>query len=425
MTGTEINNNPSGPDPGPVDAIFEPRLSGVMINSMEYTNMGMGFTDSLLLVGHADGLILNTPTQVFSVKEIIMQMGNSSECPLIRALVEAYYAGSRDVWVMSAAPMSEYARPDDRDETYYSTYKARLDTAYNVLDGFSDFRMIVPVGASLYGTEEDFLLPLIRSCRRNFEKTGSIRLGLIGSDHVPITPDEVDAVTGDERLAFLSNRLDQDSPLWDDYSESGAHDGKFVMPIIGRGIFNMTEMPTNYVDQPVSSIAGKLSNQFWDKGMTYETVPNMPDLSHRDFTKEQVKLLARAKLNPLIRPTRSKRGITREVCLASDNMLGQDGSDYWALPQVRLIMNVNHLIREIADEYIGTTLGLEQLRADILILLGTLVKDNIIRHFELDVNRIGPTQDNNWTEGAEIGVLLQPFFGLREIYFTSSIGPSA
>lgn len=413
--GVEQDVHPGTPRSSPPDSTYEPRLSGVMIDSGEYTNMGVGLTDNIMILGHADGMRFNTPWRVTSLKETIKEMGGDLNSPLLRATFEAYYAGARDISIMAVAPMSEYvedtdSRNDELDggRTFYQIYQDRLDEAYDILSTYDEYRIMVPVSATFHGADGcDFLGQVTAASRDNFNKTGDIRMSIIGMDTVPMG-EEVDSLIGD-----LSDFINVDET---------ASDGKFIVPVVGQCSVNIREIERQYVTSPVAGVAGLLSSSSYQTGLTYKPIPNVLTTIGPDMKKADIQKLSRAKINPLIRTTRAKRGMGAEVVLATDNTLGRDGTDYWAVPQVRLVSMVNHELREIGRREVGRN-EFYRLKGDMDTFMKSLVRLDILRDYDLKVTRTGPTKDYAWADGAIVEVALHPYFGIREVSFITEVGP--
>jgi hypothetical protein len=120
----------------------KPRTYGVIRDSFIYANMGVGATDRVFLIGHADGLSLNDPLQVADMQEAINILGADQRSPLLRALLEVFNTGGRDIWLVASAPMNEYVenywmtdsyqKMNGVDLNFYERYYQRLETTYAV-----------------------------------------------------------------------------------------------------------------------------------------------------------------------------------------------------------------------------------------------------------------------------------------------------
>ncbi len=69
-----------------------PNTVASMAESPRYEVMGVGETDDIFLVGHADGLSLHTPYRVTSMKEAVKRLNGDTDSPLLR--------GSHSIWSM-------------------------------------------------------------------------------------------------------------------------------------------------------------------------------------------------------------------------------------------------------------------------------------------------------------------------------------
>ncbi len=389
----------------PQQLLTSPSLHGIMYQSMDYTNLGLGFTDRVLIFGHADGLAINDPVSVTDLRDVVSRLGADSSCPLLRGMLEAYYGGCRDIWICPVAPMSEYVEQlEDRDEDFYQTYADRLAVTYEILKDFDIPEFVVPLHAPIFGAGDvDFLTPLANFCQASFDVTGTVRIGFIGTALPAINNDVIDEMLAD-------TRVDELGPA-----------GKFVVSVIGSGLMNFSEIPTSYSTSPIASLAGFASQQAWDVGLTYQRIPNLVAIDFPDIKKDRLKLLCEAKFNPLARTTRAKRGRKSEVVLLTDNTLGEMGSDFWSVNQVRLIMHCINDIRDLGNRYLGT-IGFGQFKTDVQTYMTNLVAQDIIRGFNLNITKLEPAPDNH-TITAQVDLAVQPFFGLREIAFTALVGP--
>lgn len=383
-----------------------PKLSGVMYQTTEYSNLGIGLTDQVMVLGHADGLDLNTPYPVTDMHDMVQRMNADATSPLLRGMLEAYYAGARDLWVVAVAPMSEYVQdPDERDDEFYETYLERLTTAYDLLVDFETPQLIVPLDAPIFGAGDvDFLTPLANFCKDSFDITGSVKIGFIGTVLPVISAELIDEMVADERLDSLGSA------------------GKFVMTIIGSGMMNMVEVPFSYSTSPIAAMAGMCSDQLWDRGLTYTRIPNVIAMDFPEFKKDQLKKLCDAKLNPLAKTTRSRRGLSNEIILLSDNTLGMNGTDFWSINQVRLVMHCIEGIKLLGNRHLGTT-GYMSFQDDVTQFMVSMVGNDMIREYTLEMELVKATVKGRGTIAANVDVTLKPYGGLRDISFTAKVGP--
>lgn len=415
--------------------VSRPTLTGTMRESPEYNVLGVGLTDRIFLLGHAD-LPLNDPYQILSVQDAVNKLGveavgttfgdtfgdtfesafgedtfpqnafGVSDCPLLRATLEAYYAGARDIWLVAVAPMSEY-EPDIAkrltskealgNKTFYEKYQERLTATYSLLESWDDPQIVVPVEASFYNTGvADFFTPLATHCSLAFETTGVIRIGILGTRGV-IDQTAVNALVADTR----SNTLD----------------GKFTMVVVGDGTINLKEMPTAYSTSVATVAAGTLATLSLDRGLTSRLLPNVLGPSQGDFTKAQLVSLTEKKFNPILRTSKGRRGVLFQTMLLTDNTMGQTGTDFWSMLQMRLVAKTADRIRALGNRSLGT-IGFAQFKQDVEKYLLALVIQDSIRNYDLLIYR-----DSTDLTRAYVDYTLQPYFGLREISLTVEVGP--
>lgn len=386
-----------------------PHLSGIMRESPLYRIMGTALTDRIFLIGHADGIPMNDPYMVVSMQEAVNRLGANSDSPLLRALLEVYYAGCRDIFLVVAGPLSEYQddvtyrnkpNPAWQGQSYYQRYRDRLNTTYNLLLQWDLPQIIIPVEAAFNNTVgADFLTQLAQHCLAAFANTGNIRIGLLGTrgtmDNTMIAN-----LLGDKRLTTQGDA------------------GKFVAVIAGEGTMHLKEMPTLYATTVVPSIAGHLSTMRLDKGLCYEPIRNVMNPTHGDLRESQVKALAEAKINPLVRTTAGRRGTPYQCVLATDNTLGAVGTDFWSLVQVRLVAKVMERVRGLGRFYIGTP-SYANFQFDVDVYLADLRSAGHIRDYSCYIRR-----DPNDRGKVLVDINLKPYFGLREISFVVEIGPT-
>lgn len=396
--------------PNPAENLLKkPSISASMSESPLYQIMGTGITDPIFLVGHADGIELNDPYQVTSIKEAVNLLGADSRSPLLRGLLELYYSGARDIYLVAAAPMEEYVDSlVDRTvpieewglQTYYEKYYERLTLTYSFLTEWDTADILIPLEAPFNDTGGvDFLGQLVSHCQESYVLSGKVRLGLLGTRGA-ISDSMVESLLNDGRISQFGD------------------EGKFVTVIVGDGVVNNKEIPVSYSASVVTSIAGVLSQLRLDRGITYIPIPNIVSLVGKDLSQEQVQNLALAKLNPIIRNLKSKRGSNYNIVVATDNTLASDGSDYWSLLQVRLITKVIERIRLIGLNYIGSVSYFD-FKAKVESYMVSLTRSNQIRDFTLLIQR-----DPDDRLRATVDVSIRPYFGIREIFGMVSVGPS-
>lgn len=399
-----------------------PRLYGVMVESTNYRTLGTGLTDRLFLLGHADGLALNEPYQVNNMQEAVNLLGANQDSPLIRAMLEAYNMGARDIWLMAAAPESEYVPFDPLDQTdrfvartewdglnFYEKYFQRLEDTYEQLRQYDYPEIVVPVEAPFFFSTPlladppasiDFLGQLINHCADAYQEVGVPRIGVIGTRLGNFSDATIQDMINDTRLDI-------------DYGSAG----KFVMIAAGEAVFSMPQISVSHVAPVATAVAALIAKSPVDVGPTHKLLTNVQAPYGRQLTKDEIAALSARKVNHITRTARGKRGMTYQSMLATDNTMASDGSDFWSIVQMRLVSKVLQEIRSLGYRMLGT-IGFLQFRAEVSDFLTSLVVSDQIRDFDLMIER-----DNVDMYKAVVDVTLLPFFGVREIFFSAVVGP--
>ena len=390
--------------------LSSPSLSGTMAESSLYQVMGSGITDAVLLLGHADATVMYEPYRVYDPKKAVEFLGSDASSPLLRAFLECYNAGVKDIWLMAVAPMSEYETViSDRltvkaaygNKTFYQKYYDRLATAYSSITDYELGEIVVPVEAVFHDSGGvDFLTQLVNFCNNYFTTTGAVCLGVLGTRIAELTDAVVTTMANDSRLKSVSAA------------------GKFVMVVIGEGAITNPQMSTTYIAPLAVKVAALMSTTSLDRSVAGLPMQGVSAMVGNDFNDTQLEKLAQAKLNPVGRTTRGKRGFAYQIRLLTDNTLGQDGTDFWSMTQMHIVANILNQIRSYGYAYVGTTY-FSKFRETVYHFLNGLVSDNIIRSFSLNIT----LADNN--QSASVVVSILPILGLRQITFQIEVGPGA
>ena len=182
------------PDHERSETLDPPIIYGDIKEKYKYGLMGLGTTDHICLIGHADGIPINEPIQVTNMREVVRMLLGDSESPLLRGLLEVYNSGVRDITVVAAAPMGEYVSEiSDRFEAdpitgliFYEQYYERLTETYSALAGYDYYDFVVPLEAPFYGAgDTDFLTQLSYFCDNVFASVSKPVLGFIGTRPLP------------------------------------------------------------------------------------------------------------------------------------------------------------------------------------------------------------------------------------------------
>jgi len=396
-------------DPEASTLLDAPRRYGVIKENFRYTDLGFGETDRIFLVGHADGMGINDPYQVVNMQEAINRMGADTESPLVRALLEIYNLGARDIWLVAAAPMREYvsdlaARTTPRaewdDKNFYEKYYDRLEATYEELRQWDLVELLVPLEAPFYDAHDvDFLTQLADHCLDAMSNTGNPRIGFIGTRIDNWTTDDIEAMANDVRL--------------NDYTDSG----KFVVICAGEGVNLLPQMPFSYTGSVATCVAGILASKEVNKGFTYSRLPYTASLVGRDLTKAEISSLCNAKVNPAIRTPKAKRGTPFQIVMATDNTLTPDGSDFWSVSNIRIVNVTIQHIRALGRAAIGTV-NYPQFNREVKDFMNSMVRNNYIRDYKLNMIK-DPLEKGR----VLVEVSLSPYMGVREISFGVEVGP--
>lgn len=385
--------------------LSKPTLVGMMRQSPQYRVLGTGITDSVMLIGHADADVMYEPYQVVDIQETVNFLGANSRSPLLRALLEAYNSGCKDMWIYPAAPMSEYVETiSDRltvseGQTFYQRYYDRLASAYAQLIQWDCNEIVVPVEAVFYDSGDvDFVNQLLDFCALAFETTGLVSLGVIGTRITTASSTTINAMVSDERISNIT---------------AG---GNFVMVVAGEGVVNLPQISTTFISTFAVQIAALMATVSLGRSVAGVKLPYMSSVVGSDYSEEQLELLTQAKINPVVRSKRGKRGVAYEAKLLTDNTLGQDGSDFWSMTQMRIVANCINQIRTYGYAFIGES-RTENFKQAVDFHLQKLKNNEYIQDYSLNIKM----EERNTRAVVTIGIT--PIFGIRNIYFQTEVGP--
>jgi len=387
-----------------------PSLSGTMLESSAYQILGSGLTDTILLMGHADADIMYEPYRVTNAKNAVAFLGKDSQSPLLRAFLEVYNCGCKDIWLYPVAPMSEYEptiadrltpRTEWGSKTFYEKYYDRLTVAYSALSGYDFPEIIVPVEAVFYDAGDvDFLTQLVDFCGSFFTITGAVCFGVLGTRISAFSDQSIIDMTTDERISSLGEA------------------GKFVFLVMGEGLITNPQMTLSYISSLAVKTAAVMATAPLDHSVTGIQLPLVSTLVGNDLSSSKIEELATAKINCATRTTRGKRGYANQVILLTDNTLGQDGSDFWSLGQMRIIANVINQIREYGYAFIGS-IYIAKFKEIVSSYMFYLKNASVIKDFTLNI------VETNQSQKISVIISLTPVFGLRQITFQVEVGPGS
>lgn len=402
-----------------------PKLTVTTSYSPSYDTMGIGEHSNLFLLGHADGLELNEPVKVAAVEDMMSRMNSDPSSPLLKGMLEAYYAGARDIWVMAVAPMSEYYDLE-LDEPHHSSelttryeydqaYKARLDDAYRVLEKYDTADIVVPIGARFndYDSKVDYLTQLGAYCHRAAFLSGNVHLGILGTFGA-INQELLNDIAEDQRIIpdevveFYDNAL----------SERWANMMKYVSVFAGDVIYTHPELPGSYRSSSAVGVAAVLSQIRVSESVINKKIRNAIRVVDYELDTEDTDRLSQLGINPVIEYGSGRDGDHYRVRPLTDNTLAEEGSSFWSSTQLVAASTVLKGVRQVANAHIGNS-NLQLLKAEVKGYLTGLVRDSLIRDYTVRIER-DPT--NRYR--VLIDLYFKPFFALRDVTVSSYAGPS-
>lgn len=425
--------------------LSKPKIYGNTRVSSLYQVMGSGTTIPVLLMGHANDTRVKQESDrqafpVFDMQETLNYLGADLACPLVRALLEAYNAGCRDIWVYPVAPMSEYiAIPAERltfdggdpggeedneldgggpggggsplSYLYYEMYYDRLAIAYELLKQYDFYHIVVPVDAPFYDSGTvDFLSQLADFCSESFAESGSVAMGVIGTSVPGLNEESLIEESSTKYDSAVVQKMIDDTRI----AQLGDK-GKFVTVVAGEGTFIHSQTSGVYSRSLEVATAALMATTTLDRAIAGLRIPNLASLSHSLFSDRQIEALAQAKINTVYKTARGRRGGAFEVKLLTDNTAGQDGSDYWSTSQMRTISFIANRIREYGYILVGERND-DQLQMVIKSFLDDLRSQKKINNYSLKID----IQENSKAI-VELGIA--PVFGIKNILFKVEVGP--
>jgi len=387
-----------------------PQRAGTIKETPSSGDLGLGLTDRLYLIGHADGLEINDPYQVANVQDLINILGADTDSPLLRGFFDVYNEGARDIWLVAAAPMDEYiADQSDRnvaydhlgDQTFYETYYDRLTTTYSILRDFTEPEIIVPLEAPMYYTAGvDFLTQLSDHCQDAIAWTGTVRLGFIGTRITDQSSSDITAIAADSRLDTIA-------------ATAG---GKFVLVLGGEVSVSHPQVDVAWSSSAATIAAGALSAARIDRALMHLKFRSVMSPSAASLTNDQLSTLALKKVNWIGRSTIGERGVPYQTHAKTDNTLTSRNDALWAVSHMRILSKVINNIHAIGSGFIGS-IGYPKLQQDVELYLRYLVTDDILKDYNLTIYR--KEEDPNT---AVVDVNLIIYGTLRELFLSVSVG---
>lgn len=355
-----LKSNPSLSTSSQVNAIYKP---------LQPFN-----TNSVLLIGHADSqhLQINEIRRITSIQEAIDLFDGNKNSPLLRAVLSCHGAGCTDIYVMIAAPMSEYVDDYQRLNspiagfvsensstpsalTFYEKYYERLKETYEIAKDYDFIDIIVPVGVSFIRCGEiNFVRQLADHCEYIYKNSSTIVIGIIGSRTGGMNLADIDTMSDPD---FTSNLLKDEYGFLPQYSDPSdgnvVYCGRHIMLYYGEAVFNYPALGYSYTSSISAAVAGQLSNWPVYRGLNRQQLKGAYSQYGIELTAFQVAKLHNNNINTIIKNNRTRRNIPYQVLLSEDKTLALKGSSMSNIPQVRLTAMVINEILGISNSVIG------------------------------------------------------------------------
>lgn len=386
-------------------------------------------TNSVLLIGHADGVDLNLITRINNLQEAIDLLKADFNSSLLRGVFDCYAAGCRDIYICAAAPMSEYVEdPAERLEArtiygiddatpmimnFYQRYYDRLQTTYSIIEDYDYIDIVVPLEISFINTGSvDFLGQLALYCQNFHDRSGMIQIGVIGSRSNGIKAEHIDTLEADTRFTNKYTMFDSQNQIIGDM-------GRFVTAIYGELIINHTFLTISYASSGSATYAGMLSANPVNQSLIRKSVLSAFGLSGISLNQSQVDRLDALGINTFTRNTRSRRGNSYQVYVTNDNTLAHSTSNYRKVPQIRLVAMLNNEIRALTTDTVSK-FSAQKAASDVQKMLQYLKSNGIISDFDFEAY-----MDSEIKGKMYFDVSILSSLGLKKISFSIASGQGA
>lgn len=404
--------------------------SGVINYKADYQDLAQSNTSTILLLGHADGLELNTPIKVRSMQSAIDLLGADIRSPLLRAVFDSYAAGARDIIICAVAPMSEYVeKVVDRNTsttifdlasatpasyTFYEKYYERLATTYSSIKELDFIDMIVPVEASIIKTDGvDFITQLANYLSDFHNTTGFVQLGIIGSRTDGLSSSDISLFQSN---SIFENKLTQYNNITGNISSDI---GRFVIPVYGEGIYQHSQLKTSYVSSIAPALAGMLASTSLRMALIRTRIPGITSVLGSDLTQSDHNILESLGINTIYRGKKTRRSIPNEVYITNEYTMAHPRSTLAKAAQMRIISRVVSEVRGYSYEAIGR-FGYDKTISNVRMFLESLKSERIILDFSFNVE-VGQDSPGHLIFYIELISAL----GLKKVSFAVSTGPGA
>ena len=394
-----------------------------------YEDLNSSNMQSVLLLGHADGLELNSPVKIRSVQHAIDLLRGDNNSPLLRGVFDAYGAGARSIFICAVAPMFEYVQDTDQrlvpvnyfdvgsatpsSQTFYERYYNRLEESYSVLSQLDFIDIIVPLEVSIISTGGiDFITQLSNYLDTFHNETGYVQIGVIGSKTKGISNSDIDLL---EDNSVIANKLTELNFLGQITSDKG----RYVVPVYGEAIFAHAHLDFSYNNSVSAAVAGLISANPLNVGMIRKRIPGAISVFGLSLTTSEMVRLEQLGINTIYRSNKARRSQPFEVYLSDDFTLAALNSTFSKLPQMRLVSYLASKIKGYGYDTIGK-FGYDNIVTSVSSLLSSMKKDKVIVDFEFKAK---PDPTDKGVIILYINVISS--LGLKKINLSLAAGPGA
>ena len=386
-------------------------------------------TNSVLLIGHADGLEINNITRIRSIQEAIDLLKADFNSPLLRGVFDAYAAGARDIYICASAPMKEYVEPVSQRNssipmygyndatpmlmTFYQRYYDRLEESYSIIKNYDYIDIIVPLETSIINTGSvDFITQLALHCQEFHNHSGYIQIGVIGSRNNGILAEDIATF---ESNTIFTNKYTMFNPQ----NEIIGDMGRFVIPIYGELIMNHNFLNISYVSSGSATMAGLISATPVNKSLIRKKAFSVFGLSGISLNQSQVDRLDAVGVNTFIRNNRSRRGNSYQIEVTNDHTLANQNSNYRKVSLIRL---ASMLINEIQSLTSNTVSKFSSQKAisDVRQMLEFLKQNQIVVDYSFEAYSDSQEKGKLYFDISVVSTL-----GLKKLSFSILAGQGA
>jgi len=403
--------------------------SSVITYKPSYEDINFSNMESLLLIGHADGLELNSPIKIRSVQHAVELLNADIKSPVLRGVFDAYDSGAKNIFICAAAPMTEYVDDIDKrlisstyidyasatpiSKTFYERYYERLSVTYSVLSVLDFIDVIVPLEVSIIKTGGvDFVSQLANYCDLFHNETGYVQIGVIGSRTNGITSADIDEIENNDSL---SNKFTV-------YNISGnivSDAGRYVVPVYGEALFSHAQLDTTYINSVSAAVAGLIVSNPLNIGLVRKRIPGAMSVYGTNLNSSEMNRLDALGINTIYRGNKARRAQPFQVYLTNDYTMSNINSIFSKLPQMRLASYLSSLVKGFGYDSIGK-FGYDKVIDNTRQILKQLQKEGTIVDFEFNAK----------PSSSEAGVILLYIniissLGLKKINLSLAAGPGA